>query len=126
MIEEIDAGAELVREFGRYLPVRVAFWLKDSDREFRYLYIASDRMDGSNISEAYGEVLRLADQLQSPHLDPFRVKIVNSQDPLARAAFDIQTRFPSRTPIRLGGMAFGGISVDDVCIYPAPVPAAVP
>lgn len=126
MSEEIVAGAELVREFGHYKQVKVAFWLKASEREFRYLYIASDHIDGGNKLEAYGEILRIADQLQSPHLNPFRVKLVNSQDPLARAAFDIQTRFPSRTPTRLGGMAFGGISVDDVCIYPAPVPAAVP
>jgi hypothetical protein len=41
-MEEIDAGAELVREFEKYAPVTVAFWLKESDDEHRHLYIASD------------------------------------------------------------------------------------
>ena len=29
--EEIDAGAELVRRLDRYVPVKAAFWVKDSE-----------------------------------------------------------------------------------------------
>ena len=31
--EEIDEGAKLAREFDRYAPVKVVFWLKASDEE---------------------------------------------------------------------------------------------
>jgi hypothetical protein len=123
VIEEIDAGADLAREFDRYKPVKAAFWLKASDEEQRYLYLASDGIDDTNFDVAYGEILRLVNQLQSPHLDPFRVKVISGRDPLARAATEINERFPARIPTRFGGRLFGGISVDDVYIYPPLVPA---
>ena len=46
------------REFDKYGPVKVAFWLKASDTEQRYLYIASDQIADTNLDVAYGEVLR--------------------------------------------------------------------
>jgi len=125
-MEEIDAGAELAREFDKYEPVEAAFWLKASDEDHRFLYIASERIDDTNFDVAYGEVLRLADKMQSIYLDPFRVKLISADDPLAKAAVDIHKRFPGRRPTRFGGMTFGGISVDEVYIYPSPLPAPVP
>lgn len=124
--EEIDAGAELVREFNKYEPVQAAFWIKAQDDMHRYLYIASDRIDDTNFDVAYGEVLRLADELRSPYLDPFRVKLINAETPLAQAAVEIHHRFPGRMATRFGGKSFGGISVDDVYIYPTLVPATAP
>jgi hypothetical protein len=124
VIEEIDAGADFLREFDKYEPVKAAFWLKSSDEDSRYLYIASERIDDKNFDVAYGEVLRLANQLRSPYLDPFRVKLINIDDPLAKAATDVLTRYPGRMPTRYGGKSFGGTSVDDVYIYPSPLPAA--
>src|SRR5947207_15032852 len=96
VIEEIDAGAELVREFDKYKPIKVAFWLKASDDEHRYLYIASEQINDTNVGVAYREVLRLANQMQSPYLDPFRVKLISAEDPLANAAAEINRRFPGR------------------------------
>jgi hypothetical protein len=122
---EIDAGADLGREFDKRYPVKAAFWLKASDEEQRYLYIASDQINDSNLRMAYGEVLRLTRQMQSPDLDPFRVKLIGGENPLARAAVDIQRRFPGRMGTRFGGKTFGGLNVDDVHIYPMPIPAAV-
>jgi hypothetical protein len=124
--EEIDAGAELAREFDRDEPVKVAFWLKASDDPHRYLYLASERINGDNIRIAYGEMSRAANKIQSLYLDPFRVKLVNADHPLAKAAAEIHHRFPGRTATRFGGTSFGGISVDDVYIYPCPLPATVP
>jgi hypothetical protein len=124
--EEIDAGAELVREFDKYAPVKVAFWLKASDEEQRYLYIASEQMNNTNLDVAYGEVLRLANQMKSPYLDPFRVKLISAENPLANAAAEINRRFPGRLATRVGGKSFGGITVEDVYIYPSPLSASVP
>jgi hypothetical protein len=125
VIEEIDAGAELAREFDKYEPVTVAFWLKAGDEDYRYLYLASDRIDDTNFDVAYGEVLRLADKMQSIYLDPFRVKLINADHPLAKAAVEINHRFPARIASRFGATTFGGISVEEVYIYPSPLPAAV-
>ncbi len=123
--EEIDAGAELAREFDKYEPVKVAFWLKASDDDHRFLYIASDRIDDTNIDVAYEEILRLAAKSQSAWLDPFRVKLISGGDPLAKAALEIHQRFPGRLANRFGGNMFGGIIANDVYIYPSPIPAAL-
>lgn len=124
VIEEIDAGAELASQFDKYEPVKAAFWLKASDEQNRFLYIASERIDDKNFDVAYGEVLRLADKMRSPYLDPFRVKLVGAEDPLAKAAADINERFPGHMATRFGGKLFGGVSIDDVYIYPSPLPVA--
>jgi len=123
--EEIDAGAELAREFHKFKPVNAAFWLKASDEDHRYLYIASEKIDDTNFDLAYGEVLRLASKMHSIYLDPFRVKVISADDPLAKAAIDIHSRFPGRMATRFGGKAFGGVSVEDVYVYPSPLPAPV-
>jgi hypothetical protein len=125
VMEEIDAGAKLAHEFDQYKSVKAAFWLKASDEEQRYLYLASDQIDDTNFDVAYGEVLRLASTMHSPYLDPFRVKVIGGDDPLTLAAVEINRRFPGRMATRFGGKSFGGLSVDDVYIYPSPLPVAV-
>lgn len=124
VMEEIEAGAELAREFDNYAPVKVAFWLKASDDDHRYLYLASDQIDDTNFDLAYSEVGRLTNKIRSPFIDGFRVKVINGSDPLARAALDINKRFPAPIPTRLAGQMFGGIFVDDVYIYPSTLQVA--
>ncbi len=124
--KEADAGAELVRELDKVYPVKAAFWLKASDEEQRHLYIASESIDGATIVAAYREVLRLAKTLKSDGLDPFRVKLIGAQNPLAEAAMEINNRFPGTMATRLGGTTFGGISVDDVYIYPPALTSTAP
>jgi hypothetical protein len=121
---ETDAGAELAREFGQFLPVKVAFWLKASDEEYRYLYIASERINDTNFDLAYREVVRLANRMRSPYLDPFRVKVISAEDPLAKAAVEVNERLPCPLITNFGGKSFGGISVDSVTIYPSPPSAS--
>jgi hypothetical protein len=123
--EEIDAGAELVREFANYRSIAAAFWLKAGEEERRYLYIASEQIDGSNRGEAYSEVNRLIEQMPSPDLLLLRVKLVNAENAFAKSAADILTRFPDPHGHRLTGARFGDTVVDDVYIYPSPLPAPV-
>jgi hypothetical protein len=64
--------------------------------------------------------------MQSIWLDPFRVKLIPGDDPLAVAAASMLQRFPGPLPTRIGGGRFDGVTVDDVYIYPAPLPTTVP
>ena len=122
--EETEAGAEFVEQFDKKMPVKVAFWLKPSAAGQWYLYIASDQIDEQSLDRGYREVLRLANQSPSPYLEPLRVKLIPSSDPLALAALEFHRRFPYRGPTRLGRRleleTFGGSSVDGVFLYPAP------
>lgn len=54
--EEIDFGADFVRRFDQYRPVKVAFWLRKSEEPRPYLYIASDQIDRDDIRAAYADV----------------------------------------------------------------------
>jgi len=126
VIEETDAGADLVRRLNSSFPIQAAFWVKDSDEGQWYLYIASDQIDDTNLRQAYGEVMRLAGQMATPYLDPFQVKLVSASDPLAQAAIDIHRRFPGTTATRFGGRNFGGMGVDGAYIYPPSVTTLTP
>jgi hypothetical protein len=126
VIEETDAGAELVRKLDKQVPVNVAFWVKVSDEGQWYLYIASDQINDQNLDAAYSEVLRLADQMASPYFDPFRVKLIPTSDQLAQAALDVHRRYPGPMATRFGGMEFGGLGVDGVYIYPNSITTLAP
>lgn len=122
--EEIDDGSTLAREFNTFAPVKVAFWVKSSEEDQRYLYLASDEINDSNFDVAYGEVIRLTNDLDLPYLDPFRVKVVSSNDPLAVAAAELNSKYSGSIATRYGGRVFGGLNVDDVYIYPRALPIA--
>jgi hypothetical protein len=123
--EWIDAGAHLLEEFDKRYPVKAAFWLKEADDPFWYLYIASDHVNDTNLKDAYGEVLDAAKAMHDPNLDPFRVKL-QVRPEWVQAAMDIQGRFPVKTGTRFHGGTFGGYSVDEVYIYPTPIMSVPP
>ncbi len=116
VMEEIAAGATLAQEFDQYAPVKAAFWLKASDEDQRYLYLASERFDDGTVGPAYQEILRLLKKIRSPFIDPFRIKLIGGKSPLAIAASDANVRPSGTMPTRLGGLP-----ADDVYVYPAPV-----
>jgi hypothetical protein len=116
--EQIDAGAEFVRDFDDYVPISVAFWIISADTDDVFLYIASDDIDDSNFDVAYGEVLRKLSGKRSQWLDPFQIKLVNSSDPIAQDAIKIRDRYPAPLVTRYGGSSIGGTSIDGACIYP--------
>jgi hypothetical protein len=119
VIEQIDAGAELIRRFQEYMPVDAAFWLNPSEEGAWALYIACPRMDVANFDLGFVEVLRLVQEMHTPYIDPFQVRLIGSGDPLAKAALDINQEFPGPIPTRLRGKSFGGLPVEEVYIYRA-------
>lgn len=116
--EQIDAGAAFIREFEKYKPIKSAFWLKQSE-DFWYLYLASDQIDDSNFDLAYGEVVRLAVQMNDPNFNAFRVKVVGTTNPIARDVLLLQSRYHANVPIRRSDVRLGRKSIDEVYIYPA-------
>jgi hypothetical protein len=126
VVEETDAGGELIRRLDKHVPVKVAFWVKLSEEGQWYLYIASDQINDHNVDVAYGKVLQLADEMGSVYLDPFRVKLIPTDDPLAQAAVDVHRRYPRPIATRLGAKDFGGTAVDGVFIYPDSITSLAP
>jgi hypothetical protein len=122
--EQIDAGEWLIREFGSRIPVQAAFWLRERDSDEWYFYLASDQINDSNFDHAYGEVSRIVRPQQNLWIDPLQVKVIGTDAPEGRAALDVMRKYPGRMPTRYHGRHFGGLSVDEVYVYPLPLPAA--
>jgi hypothetical protein len=99
--------------------VEAAFWLNPSEDGKWALYIASPAIDRGKYDLGFREVLRLVREMRTPYIDPFQVRLIGSDDPLAKAAFEINQKFPGPIPTRLRGKNFGGIPVEEVYIYPA-------
>jgi hypothetical protein len=121
--ERVEAAVGFLGEFNKYAPVQSAFWLKAWDEGIWWLYVASEQITDENFDVGYGEVLRIADELHDPWFDPFQVKLIGADDPLAKAALALRQRFPGRRPARAFDQAFGGESIEEVYVYPSPLPA---
>jgi len=122
--EAIEHGAELVRRFHEFEPVYVAFWLNDSERNKNDLYIATVKTDVDS-SVGYGEIVRIRRELRSPWLGTFRVRSIDSKNPLAVEAHAYISLYPGRSSLQFGARSFGGKEVESVYIYAPPEPATV-
>ncbi|NBO93331.1 MAG: hypothetical protein EBV06_13620 [Planctomycetia bacterium] len=118
VIDEIYAGSRFLAEFQEYIPIKTAFWLKESDEMQRYLYVASDEITDDNFDIAYGEVIRIASKLDDPLFDPFKVKLVGGHHPLAKEASNIRKYYRPESAVRLRDKVFGGSLAEEVYIYP--------
>jgi hypothetical protein len=117
--EQIDAGASLLTEFEKTVPVAAAFWLKGQDQDYWYLYVIPDRLEYEGRRGAEREVLRVILSMRDPTLGPLDVRLIKPNDPLARAALDYQRLYPGKA-VRLRDRVFGNMGIDEVYIYPAP------
>jgi hypothetical protein len=116
--ERKEAGAEFVQKMDKHFHLRVALWAYSGETARWNLYIASDQITDQNFDVAYGEVLRVAAEMNSPIFDPFEVKIIFMDDPLAKFVVDLNQRHPLRTGtwFRTGNLT--GLDVDEGYIYP--------
>jgi hypothetical protein len=119
VMDEIDSGEAFIKQMNNYSPVVGACWLRPVEDGERYLYVVLRDLTDDNADLAYREVLRIANQLKDrEYIDPFRVKIIGLNDPIAKAIADIYRRYPGHIPTRYNGPVFGGQAVAEVYIYP--------
>ena len=115
--DEIEAGEEFIKKMNDYRPVKAACWLRSSDDEERYLHVARDGLTARNAGLAYVEVLRIEGELKDHYLDPFRIKLIGTDDPLARAVVEVYRRYPGRSSSQFHAPVLGGVPVAEVYIY---------
>ena len=118
VIDEIDAGSELVRDFDKFMPVKAAFWLYPSSNDRWLLYIASEDIDGSSIRRGYREIWRLTNAMQNPNLDLFQIKLIGANHPLATAVLKLHERHSGTQPIRIGEATLGRMGINAAYLYP--------
>ncbi|HEX5446403.1 MAG TPA: hypothetical protein VFW87_21475 [Pirellulales bacterium] len=121
--ENKEAGRKFLAELIKVVPVDVAFWLKDADGRM-LLYVASQQITDEKVHSTYMQVHQIARRLRDPWFESFDVRVINSSHPLAVAALQLQSRYGPDVPRRVADTSFGGMSVEEVYIYPTPVPAS--
>ena len=94
------------------MPDEAAFWIRPVDDGHWTLCIVSKEIDEKTYDLGYGEVLRLVQEMKTPYIDPFQVRLLRGDDPLALAALEIHRRYPGNMATRLGGREFGAIAVE--------------
>jgi hypothetical protein len=120
-----EVGARFLAELRKSVPVEAGFWVKPVGGDW-LLYVAFDRpLD--DVHDAYREVGRVADELRDPDFDSSEVRLIGSDDRLAKEVREFRRRRPGRTLLELSGWTFGGDVPDEAYLYPdPPAPPAEP
>ena len=61
--------------------------------------------------------MRIAARIRDPSLDPFQIKVMGTNKPIAKAVVELQEKYPEQLPMRYHGRPLGGVSIDEVYIY---------
>jgi hypothetical protein len=113
-----EEGEALIRRLiGEGIHVSQACWVKEAEEGGVYLYIATSLVDEQGLPAAYRRLHPILRQ-ELKWVDPFEIKLISPNHPVAEAVETLHKKYPGVTPTRFGGAQFGGMSVDWVIIYP--------
>jgi hypothetical protein len=118
--EKIVAGNKFLRAFERFVPIVVAFWLKNSENGRWTLFVGSDRLKDENYDVAFGEIIRIAEEIKDRDFDPFQVRILLPSDPVFKAAVDAYSGRPPEIPFTIYAAILDGIAAEEVYFVKGP------
>lgn len=117
---QIDGGKALLdalRSAG--FDVTVGGWTKSSEDGDWSLYIASRDVDARGLAEAYRTVYTAIQGNSEFGIDPFEVKLVSWQHPIAQDLLAIRGSGIARLSTRSHRPKLGQISVEETYVYAA-------
>jgi hypothetical protein len=120
--DEIEGGSEVLdtlRSAG--FDVTAAFWVKESDADDWYFYIATSDVDRYGPTGAYRRLHEMMGRDMGP-IDRFRIKLIGSDSAVAREVLEIQKRYPAPLATRYQAPRLGPIPIDAAYIYPVASP----
>ena len=81
--DRIQAGQRFITLLvQKNFEVIVACWVKTSEEDDWFLYIASGEVDRKGLAEAYREAYRVLEELDIPWIATSQLKLVRSDDPI--------------------------------------------
>jgi len=98
--------------------VKAAFWLYTSEADQWFLYLVSDVVGQKGITEAYKAVYKVMRGLTDLWINPFEVKLVGPDDPIAKAVMIFLTKQHAPLPMRVRGTNLGDIYIENAYVYP--------
>ena len=97
--------------------VIVACWVKTSEEDDWYLYIASGEVDRKGLAEAYREAYRVLEELDVPWIAASQLKLVRSDDPIVADVQETRHLVAAVFPTVSHRPQLGEISTQEVYIY---------
>jgi hypothetical protein len=118
-MNQIESGRSLLTQLKKEgFVVRAACWVKPFDEDRWTLYIATPSVDEKGTLEAYRKLIQVLRSVGDGWLTSSDVTLVSGEHPIVKDALDIKRRFPHDEAIRSPRSLLGGISVEDVFVYP--------
>ena len=115
---QIDDVPKLIDQLrAENFDVKVAFWLYTSEAGQWFLYVVSDVVDQKGITEAYTLAYKTMRQLTDLWINPFEVKLVAPDHPLAKAVIDYLSKQHAPRPTQVQGMKIGDVYIENAYIY---------
>lgn len=115
---QIDGGRALVdRLRATGFDVTVSGWVKSSEEGDWYLYIASKDVDDRGLAEAYRTIYRTIQANPEFGIDPFEVKLVDWQNPIAIDLLDVRGSGVGHAATRSRRPKLGQTSVEETYVY---------
>jgi hypothetical protein len=128
--EQIDGAGKLIdRLAGAGFDLTAAFWAKTDEDDQWYLYLASPVVDREGPQGGYAAVRRalsaLGGQWDEPSqaIDPYSVKVLETNHPLTQSVLDVQGRHPGPVNMWYRVRYLRGYSIEGAYIYALPRPA---
>jgi len=115
--DKINAGRAFLQEFNRVAPVKAACWVKGSEANRWFLFIASDSISEDKIRDGYGQVIAILGKNPSLFLESTDIKLITVDHPLVKDVYDLYRKYPAPGDTWYRGPMFGGMGTDNVFIY---------
>jgi hypothetical protein len=115
---QIDDVPRLIDQLKRdEIDVKAAFWLYTSEADQWFLYLVSDVVDRKGITEAYKLVYKAMRRLTNLSINPFEVKLVSPDNPVAKAVIDFLSKQHAPLATWIRGTNLSGVYIECAYIY---------
>ena len=116
--DKIHAGQRFITLLVRNnFDVKVACWVKTSEEDDWFLYVASGEVDKKGLAEAYREAYRVLEELDIPWITASQLKLVRSDNPLVADVQETQHQLTTAFPTISHRPQLGDMSTQEVYIY---------
>jgi len=109
---QIDDVPRLIDELKRdNFDVTAALWVYTSEGDQYFLYLVSDVVDREGITAAYRLVNNALRRLTSIRIDPFEVKLISPDHPVAKVVIHVFSKQHAPLPAWIRGTKVGDVYI---------------
>jgi hypothetical protein len=100
--------------------VAAAAWIKASDEDSWYLYIATKEVDAKGTTAAYRTLHEKMQRMPPPVIPFFEIKLIGADNPIAQEIVEFYRRQPAPWLVHHRSYRLGNLSIEDAYVYPPP------